>query len=784
MKATALFNGLSGVKSHSTAMESVADNIANINTPGFKQTRANFEDLLSQRLENGSPAAVPTYNQVGKGSQVFMQNMMIQGALEVTDNSTDLAIDGQGFFRVSDPDTGDTFYTRAGNFMVDKDGYLVLPSGHRLQGFTVNDQGEVAVGALADIQIPLEEEYQMPTSRVSLAVNLNAADPAEFLMTDDIDPTDLSTYNYAYTNQVYDPDGGTHNITFYYQQISDYTGLRPTDSVSVWKAAVYETTSGAPVANPAEPENEFYLHFDTNGHLVGLSGPGYPTGAAWTVDGSAVASAASPVSNRVGETFAYTGDGAAQTFISSQTAALGGSWDAGDTLTVTVGGVDTVYDQATYATAQDLANAINQNAAASGVYVDYNAGADTLTFHGTGASQASLAFSDAAVTVTGDTLQDVVDAVNGGAAASGSIYLDLSDPNWAEGDTVTVGGNTFVWDDPAVPGAPAGTTFQDLTELQAAIAAAGYSATLTGGPLAGGIFIEAPSGSAGNADALGASTTGAFAASAATLAGGMDGTAVTDVAATTTPVYDDSEPPVLLGAGLHLARDTQVGAAATITIAGGTLGANLATPLNFADTTETQAASNGSAWAEEAGDHDFTFTFDVTDDQGTVTQVTQIVNYDFWAEYDSNVPDAAYTGSTQSAGASEVWYLDQDGSPAGYLENIMVEKNGVIWGLYSNDEEVPLAAVGLTDFKAPAELRRLSENLWGATEAAGEPVVGQPGDADLAMGEIESGALEASTVDLANEFVKMINYQRAFQANSKSITTSDEMLKTAINLKS
>jgi len=784
MKATSLFNGLAGIKSHTTAMQSVADNIANINTPGFKHTRMNFEDLLSQQLNQGSPSATPTLNQIGHGSQVSAQNMMIQGDFEWTDNSTDLAVNGHGFFRVSDPDTANTFYTRAGNFVVDREGYLVLPSGHRLQGFTVDDQGQVAVGAFSDIQIPLEDVYQMPTSRVSLATNLDADPSITYLMGDAIDPTDPSTYNYSYTNQVYDPNGGSHNISIYYQKITDYTGLRPTDSVSVYKAAVYETTSGAPVANPAAPENEFYMHFDTNGHLVGLSGPGYPTGAEWTVDGSAVAAATADVSNRIGETFGYTGDGAAQTFISSQTATMGGSWGAGDTLTVTVGGTPTVYDQATYATTQDLVNAINQNAAASGIYADYNAGADTITFHGTGASQASLAFSDATVTVASDTLQDVVDAVNNGAAATGSIFLDLTDPAWTEGDTVTVGGNTFVWDDPLVPGPPPGTTFQTINDLATVLNAAGYTTNVVGGPTTGSIFIQAAAGSAANADALATSSAGTFAASAATLTGGMDGTAVSDVAATTTPVYDTSDPPVLLGTGLHLARATDVGAAATITIAGGTLGAALAAPLNFADTTETQAASDGSAWAQDEGEIDFAFTFDVTDDQGVVTQVTQNITYDYWAEYDPTIPDTPYSGSTQSAGSSETWFLEQDGSPAGYLDNIMVEKDGVIWGLYSNQEEVPLAAVGLTDFMAPGELRRLSENLWGATEAAGTPIEGQPGDAEMGLGRLESGALENSTVDLATEFVQMINYQRAFQANSKSITTSDDMLKTALSLKS
>jgi flagellar hook protein FlgE len=90
--------------------------------------------------------------------------------------------------------------------------------------------------------------------------------------------------------------------------------------------------------------------------------------------------------------------------------------------------------------------------------------------------------------------------------------------------------------------------------------------------------------------------------------------------------------------------------------------------------------------------------------------------------------------------------------------------------------------VGLTDFVSPGELKRVGDTLWQATEAAGPAVVGLPGGVE-GMGLIEGSSLESANVDLANEFVSMINYQRAYQANTKSITTSDEMLKEAINLK-
>jgi flagellar hook protein FlgE len=117
------------------------------------------------------------------------------------------------------------------------------------------------------------------------------------------------------------------------------------------------------------------------------------------------------------------------------------------------------------------------------------------------------------------------------------------------------------------------------------------------------------------------------------------------------------------------------------------------------------------------------------------------------------------------------------------LTSLTVDKYGNVIGTYGDGSTEILASVSLAGFKNPAGLQRVGHNLWAATAAAGAPVYGLPGGAE-GLGTIEAGALEQANVDLAQEFVNMINYQRAYQANSKSITTSDEMLKTAINLKS
>jgi flagellar hook protein FlgE len=89
--------------------------------------------------------------------------------------------------------------------------------------------------------------------------------------------------------------------------------------------------------------------------------------------------------------------------------------------------------------------------------------------------------------------------------------------------------------------------------------------------------------------------------------------------------------------------------------------------------------------------------------------------------------------------------------------------------------------VVLADFANPNALERHGDNLWRQTLNSGEPVVNYPGQGGL--GKVESGALEQSNVDLAEQFVKMILFQRGFQANSKTISTTDQMLAELINLK-
>jgi flagellar hook protein FlgE len=121
------------------------------------------------------------------------------------------------------------------------------------------------------------------------------------------------------------------------------------------------------------------------------------------------------------------------------------------------------------------------------------------------------------------------------------------------------------------------------------------------------------------------------------------------------------------------------------------------------------------------------------------------------------------------------------GYPQGTLDSYSITSSGEIKGVFSNGQSRTLARVGMALFKNPAGLEKTGENMYQVSNNSGDPIYGTPGDGG--MGQINPGALEMSNVDLSKEFTSMITIERGFQANSKTITTSDEMLQELVNLK-
>jgi flagellar hook protein FlgE len=166
--------------------------------------------------------------------------------------------------------------------------------------------------------------------------------------------------------------------------------------------------------------------------------------------------------------------------------------------------------------------------------------------------------------------------------------------------------------------------------------------------------------------------------------------------------------------------------------------------------------------------------------QGTARNDLQQIELNFGYFYkDSWRSESVRT--TQYATSNATLFYDQNGFGPGALENITVDNEGRITGVYSNGRVIPLWMVALANFNAPERLQKVGGNLFRETTHSGPPVTGKPGTNGL--GTISPNSLEQSNVDLGEEFVKMIIFQRGFQADSRIITVSDTMLEELINLK-
>jgi flagellar hook protein FlgE len=193
----------------------------------------------------------------------------------------------------------------------------------------------------------------------------------------------------------------------------------------------------------------------------------------------------------------------------------------------------------------------------------------------------------------------------------------------------------------------------------------------------------------------------------------------------------------------------------------------------------------------EAGSQDLTFGTDgsLTDDKsgkaidfdfGASVTTPQSITFNYGTGTGEATPGTGFDGATQVSSDFAVMNLSQDGYSAGSLKNLTIE-NGALTGVFTNGQTRALGQVALARFVAPTGLKKLGRNLYAASSDSGQPLVGMAGTSGL--GRVLSNMLELSNVDLAEEFVKMISAQRGFQANSRIITTTDELMQELVNLK-
>jgi len=154
-----------------------------------------------------------------------------------------------------------------------------------------------------------------------------------------------------------------------------------------------------------------------------------------------------------------------------------------------------------------------------------------------------------------------------------------------------------------------------------------------------------------------------------------------------------------------------------------------------------------------------------------------------------NFGDPTSTGGTGTAGSTQyastslgdVKSVQQDGWSSGVLTDVSVGDDGTVSGKFSNGQSRPIAQVALASFTSPTNLHRAGSQDFTETQASGQALIGAAGSGS--RGAISGGALEGSNVDLSSELVSLIAYQRAFSANSKTVSTADEMLQDVVNLK-
>ncbi|RLB16324.1 MAG: flagellar biosynthesis protein FlgE [Deltaproteobacteria bacterium] len=217
--SSALFSGISGLTTLGNAMQIIGDNIANVNTIGFKGSTFTFQDLLSQSISTQSGTA-----QVGRGTALGdIYATFEQGSFESTGNTTDLAIGGDGFFVLRESGSQNLFYSRAGNFRFDKDGYLTNPEGYVVQGWALDENGQ-DVGSITDIVLDSFTSPPQASTQITVITNLSSQASSNVNNLSNAWDGDNSSgnyisdgsYEYQSTVKVYDSLGSTHDITIYY----------------------------------------------------------------------------------------------------------------------------------------------------------------------------------------------------------------------------------------------------------------------------------------------------------------------------------------------------------------------------------------------------------------------------------------------------------------------------------------------------------------------------------------------------------------------------------------
>jgi len=721
----ALFSGVSGLQAQSSAMGAIADNVTNVNTVGYKSTQVNFQTLVTKQ------ASLTKYSAGGVQSKP-RQGVDVQGLLQSTTSATDISISGQGFFIVNEagtPSTGDIYaYSRAGSFKVDKEGFLQNTSGYYLQGWPLQTWDGSTQAVQKDIGGSTYMKSYTNTAGDTVYINDNIVDNTNLrpLNLKTIGGTAVATTTISMgANLPSSADvGSTHKTdVLIYDSLGAPHNINHTWSKRAsnsWDLSVIPPKGAATMVVEDQTTNR--QNYMSLGRLDFATVPDVGTTMDLNIDGTTyrIAFGASDVDS-----------------IHQNTITVAAQPADGETYEIDIGGTTTVFEfdsnntltdptrtrvvigPDTTTTASNLANAIE-------TATDTTAGSATWT------SQAGNAITfeqtnNVAITFTDGTGGDVTFAAGAAIGTTDRTAEGLT-PALAQELSVNVNNRSLsqIMDEVA-------NRVQKL--LQYEHGGTPKSPPLTWAERVGGensIFFH--NGSTSNDITIDASrlTTGGVTAVTQNTAFTVErlDSAVAWTGATnyTVEFNGDGTPDKFFGTDEATASDPRI-----------------QYKIDWANGSEDMNGSDSPALSVSLG------------------------NY--------NVAD----GLTQFGDTYQINYISQNGASFGNFAGVTIGEDGVVTALFDNGVTRPVFMIPVATMVNPNGMDSLSGNVWIETDGSGQPTVREAGSAG--SGSVQQSSLEASTVDLGEEFTSMITTQRAYSAAAKIISTSDEMLEELLRVK-
>ena len=252
--------GLSGLNATSKSLQIIGNNIANANTFGAKVARAEFSDMYAAALSGTGSNTIGIGTNLAAVSQQFTQ-----GNISTTENPMDLAMNGAGFFQLTDGKSP-VSYSRNGQFKIDRDGFIVNNSGLQLMGYAANDEGVIQPGQAVSLQLPTGGISPLPTSTIALEMNLDSRKADITPGAPMINFNNATTYHNATSLTLYDAKGQEVAVSYYFQKVPTAVDPAIPDGTGTWN--VYATVNGNPISvDPADPQPITTLVFPPDGSV-------------------------------------------------------------------------------------------------------------------------------------------------------------------------------------------------------------------------------------------------------------------------------------------------------------------------------------------------------------------------------------------------------------------------------------------------------------------------------------------------------------------------------------